>query len=112
MSKIYSFLIPSSPGPSTLFSAALVTNTAQTVTVGFKTIIGITTSGATDAAATTGIHARFGSASKPPTATTADWFIPPNTVQYFELGSEFDRVSLVSSAATPSTYYIYVFSNL
>ena len=100
--------VPSSPTAATLFTATLVASTAVTVAPGFKTTIGITTDGTTDALAGAGIHVRFGSALKPPTATTADWFINAGTVQYFDLGSEFDRVSILS-AGTP-TYYVYVFS--
>lgn len=108
MATFTAILTPGSPTAATLFSATLVASTAVTVTPGFKTIIGVTTSGATDANAAAGIHVRFGSALKAPIATGADWFIPLGTVQFFDLGSEFDRLSIVS-AGTP-TYYVYVFS--
>jgi hypothetical protein len=107
MAKTYSYLIPASPTATSLFSGTA--GAAQTVTVGFKCVIGITTSGATDATAAAGVHVRFGSALKAPTATGSDWFINPGQTQFFEMGSEFDRVSIFS-AGTP-TFYVYVYSN-
>ena len=108
MSAFATILTPASPTAATLFTGTLVAATQQTVIPGFKSIIGITTQGATDANAAAGVHVRFGSALKVPSATSADWFIPLGTVQYFDLGSEFDRVSIVS-AGTP-IFFVYVFS--
>jgi len=99
---------PASPTAATLFNGTLVASTPVTITPGFKTIVAISLAGATDAVAAAGIHIRFGSALKAPTAAATDFFIPPATVAYFDLGSEFDRFSIIS-AGTPS-YFVYVMS--
>lgn len=94
----------------TSFNGTLVANTAQTVITGFKTTIGISLSGATDAVAAAGVHVKFGSALKAPTAASTDFFLPPGAaIYYFDMGSEFDRVSIIS-AGTPN-FFVYVFSN-
>lgn len=101
---------PASPTAATLFNGTLVAATPVTITPGFKTTVGISLYGGTDAAASAGVHIRFGSALKAPTAASAtDFFVPPTGIWYFDLGSEFDRFSIVS-AGTPS-YTVYVFSN-
>lgn len=101
--------VPASPTSATLFNGTLAANTPVTITPGFKTIVAISLVGAADAAAAAGIHIRFGSAAKAPTAASTDFFIPAaNPITYWDLGSEFDRFSIVS-AGTPS-YTVYVVS--
>jgi hypothetical protein len=76
-----------------------------TKTVGQHVIIGIA---CTSSVAGDTLNVRFGSAANAPTATAADWAVPAGTVQFFDLGQEFDRVAIFS--ATTPKYYIYVFS--
>lgn len=109
MSTFASILTPTSPiTNTTLFNGTLVAGTAVSLTLSYRLIVGVTTVGGTDANAAAGIHIRFGNITKAPTATSADWFIPPGTVQFFDMGSEFDRISIIS-AGTPN-YSIYCFS--
>lgn len=108
MSTFASILTPATPTAATLFNGTLVAATAVSKTIGYRQIIGVTTVGTTDANAAAGIHIRFGNLTRVPTATAADWFIPLGTVQYFDMGEEFDRISIIS-AGTP-TYSIYCFT--
>jgi hypothetical protein len=103
MATFTAILVPSSPTASSLFNGTA--GASATVTPGFKTIIGIACISATAGDA---LNVRFGSALKAPTATVADWPVAAGTVQYFDLGSEFDRVAIFS--ATTPKYYVYVFS--
>ena len=104
MATFTAILTPGSPTAATLFSGTGGAST--TLTIGFKAIIGIVAAGST---AGNVLNVRFGSALKAPTATAADWAIPVGTVQYFDLGSEFDRVAIFS-AGTSVSYWVYVFS--
>jgi hypothetical protein len=103
MATFSAILVPSSPVAATLFTGTA--GAATTITTGFKTIIGVELASAT---AGTFMNVRFGSALKAPTATISDWAIIANTApQLFDLGEEFDRVSVYGSGGT---YWIYVFS--
>ena len=109
MARLKSFLIPGSVSGSTLFSASLntVTSTAA-LTVGQRSIIGITAAGTNGANAP--LNVRFGNSTTAPAATVNDWFIPGGTVAYFEMGDEFDRVRIFNPGSGTVTYYVYVFS--
>ena len=109
MSTFQSVLVPTTPTSATLFTATPGANTASSViTVGYRTIVGVTMGSATDTN-TSGLHIKFGNVTKSPTAAATDWFIPAGTVQFFDMGEEFDRLSIFTVAAS-TTYYVYTFS--
>lgn len=109
MSILASYLVPSTPTAANLFSASLatVTSTADIV-IGARQIIGVTAAGTNGANAP--INIRFMNSTRAANATAADWFIPGGTVQFFELGEEFDRVRIFNPGTGSITYYVYVFT--
>lgn len=103
MSILQSVWTPGSPTATTLFQGTA--GAATTITVSFRGLIGVA---CVSAVAGDTLNIRFGSAAKAPTATAADWPVAAGTVQYFDLGNEFDRLSIFS--ATTPKYYVYQFS--
>src|SRR5579864_5759081 len=92
MSTFTSVLVPTSPTTTTLFNGTAGAST--TVTLAQRTVIAVACISATAGDA---INIRFGNASKAPTATVADWPVAAGTVQYFDLGEEFDRLAIFSA---------------
>jgi hypothetical protein len=103
MATYSSILVPGSPTAATLYTGTA--GAATTLITGFHSIIQVELASAT---AGTFANIRFGSALKAPTATIADWAVIANTSpQLFDLGAEFDRLSIFG---TGGTYWVYVFS--
>lgn len=102
MSLIQAILTPMSPTAVTLYQGTA----GSTVTKVFanRAVIAI---GCTSSVAGDTLNVRFGNVAGV-TATAADWCIPAGTVQFFDLGNEFDRVAIFS--ATTPKYYAYQFS--
>jgi hypothetical protein len=109
MSRTYSFLTPATPTAATLFSASLatVTSTADIV-VGYKTIIGIGAGGTNGANAP--LYVRFGDATKIANASVADWIIPGGTVQWFDMGTQADRLRIFNPGSGSVQYVVYLFT--
>jgi len=102
MATFQSFPIPCSPTTATLYQGTA--GSSVTKVFAPRAIIGI---GCVSATAGDTLNVRFGNIAGV-TATAADWCIPAGTVQFFDLGEEFDRVAIFS-ASTPK-YYAYQFS--
>lgn len=102
MSLINSILTPASPTAATLKQGTA--GASATVTFGSRAVIAI---GCTSSVAGDTLNVRFGNIAGV-VATAADWCVPAGTVQFFDLGNEFDRVAIFS-AGTPK-YYAYEFS--
>lgn len=91
---------PASPTATTLFNAVVSTGATATVTLATKTLFAIAVDG--------NCTIRFGNATKAPTATAADFPVFGNSIQEWETGQEFDRVSIFNNTAGNIHYWVYV----
>lgn len=102
MSLINAILTPMSPTAATLKQGTA--GASATLTFANRAVIAIA---CVSAVAGDTLNVRFGNIAGV-TATAADWAIPAGTIQFFDIGNEFDRVAIFS--ATTPKYYAYQFS--
>lgn len=100
MATYQSIYVGASPTAATLFTGTLGAGGTASVVLAPHTLFAVTV------AATSNI--RFGNATRVPTATVADFPIWGSTVQEWDTGQEFDRISLFSTAG--GAYWVYVLS--
>lgn len=100
MATYQSVFVPASPDAKTLFTGTIGAAGTAAVTIGFKMIFAV--------AVSANCNIRFGSAAKVPTATVADFPVWGSSVQEWDTGSEFDRISLFSTPG--ATYWVYALS--
>lgn len=102
MATIQSVFIPTSPTAATLFTGTIATGATASVTIGYRTIFAIATTG--------DCNVRFGNATKVPTAAATDWPVFNKAIAEFETGEEFDRISIFNNTAGNVTYWVYCLS--
>lgn len=100
MATFQSIFVPASPTAATLFTGTLTAGTNATVILAQRTLFAVSVS--------VDSNVRFGNASKAPTATAADFPIWGKSVQEWDMGEEFDRINIFSTAGC--VYWVYAIS--